>query len=1008
MQNYLCWSPAQVHDIINAEAEAVSDFVFKAVHSDQILMCGPPTGARFELKREAFSARTQQQFLDFFLDQNQRHMQVAVFGRSGSGKSHLIHWMKTAIREDASRIVLTIPKSGTSLRSIVSMIIERLPLNAQTPFHEALARAGDSVRDRDGQKHELLNQIAQAIREETVTPSNPDAEQLQAIISTLPDLFQDAYLRKQYFMRDENVISKLVDHVFSRKTGYVPQDDLQRFRAEDFPAGGRDYKNASEPARQAIQVLTSLPDLVLPMATAVVNRALDGAAIARAFGFTGDRIIELMDTLRAHLKSEGRELILLIEDLAQLQGIDRALLQALLNQGNDKLCNIRWALAATTGVFESVSSTVYTRLTLLIDMDHSSGGEAGTITKSTLAGFAGRYLNATRVGPAALANWFASTAGNVDELPNACHSCVYLDECHRGFGASPDGVGLYPFTESALWNMTVRADENLDHGFNPRVLQNNVLKPVLDSYADDLIQGTFPPSTLSNMLGGDLTLSQLERERLRRSVPQQEYERSLTYQDLWNGTSQLVQVPKIIQTAFNLSPLVFDAIDITEPAPLPGSGDSLNRQTDTTSNLLQDLDSWEGGKTISQRLAGALREPLFEAISSAIDWDACYMQRSFFASAQSTKPFRARSISFLRQETQLQLQVVNLTISPEDTGPGRAASALRGLLLAKRHGNWAFADAMRHLVALQDCVEYWATSVLEQFQRLLHSGKNWDTGLAALELLCVGACLTNLLKAEFTSAELLNAALGTWPEESGAHTPELKAVFKKLRSDRERLVSVFRAGYSGTKGGVVGSFIDPRSVFTISSLRRNKWALRQTAPAEAPRGDWTVIAKLYNDTVRDLTNASAAEHAFRLSWLAEMRAAFGDDLKKADIISASETFLQKVSDMAVGGKTITLFRDLFETFKTVQLDDAFRAAAALEGVESPETALPAYGRARANAFEASRSFYAALSQLAQTVRSELNSRSSTLGDDAVTVSSDLLTIGNTLKDLDMLFSGRAT
>ena len=87
MQNYLCWAPAQVREIINPEAEAVPDAVFRAVHSDWSLKVAPPKGTAFqEMATTSFRSLSPREFLEQFLQAERPHVQAAALGRSGSGK----------------------------------------------------------------------------------------------------------------------------------------------------------------------------------------------------------------------------------------------------------------------------------------------------------------------------------------------------------------------------------------------------------------------------------------------------------------------------------------------------------------------------------------------------------------------------------------------------------------------------------------------------------------------------------------------------------------------------------------------------------------------------------------------------------------------------------------------------------------------------------------------------------------------------------------------------------
>ncbi len=999
MRNVVCWNPRQVHAVINPEAEAAPDFVFRAIHTDQPLRLAQPVGDRFQMLSESTYRQVGAvDLLAFFLQPERRHVQLAVLGRSGSGKSHLIHWMRLAIPPSESRLVLTIPKAGTSLRSIVEMIIDRLPAEAQAPFREALARAGDAVMTREGQKHELLNQIAQAIREDTPRQRGDDGELEQALIEHLPDLFQDAYIRREHFLREDGVVAALVDHVFAARSEYQPVEERQRFRPEDLPFGGLVLLNASKPARDAIQVLGLQPDRTLPMAAALVNRALDGAAIARAFSFSGDRVTALMGELRRHLRREGRELVLLIEDFARLQGIDRALLQSLLTQGDGDFCDIRWAIAATTGFFETVADTVYTRMTFFVDMDRAPGDQrTSAMAQKALARFAGRYLNAVRLGPDRLMEW-AAIAEADEKPPSACDPCPHRGECHQAFKPSEDGFGLYPFTPRALWNMALRADDQLETRFNPRVLQRSVLVRVLDNHADALAAGAFPPRALLDHLGGVKELGAIETDGLRRVVPADQYDRVLTFQELWDGSSSVRGIPEDIREALDLPKLSVRTGPGPEPGPQPSPPPPPPPPGD---QRLAQLDAWASGAVLEQRLTTTLRELVYEALEEAIDWDGEMLERSSFAGATANRPFRQRSIHFQRQDTQATPAQVRLTIplgGSDEAAFARTALALQGLLLARdREGEWSFPNGMRMLAALQECLAEWSAEVVRQLRVLPGGREQWDPVTAATELLGIGACLSGRLSANWDLAELLNNAFSDWPEDSGVQSPGLHDVQRRLRAQREKLVGLVRAVASGTKGGRIGPFLNATMLVpALQALRQRGWRLTQAPPPDVGTGEWSAVAKTYQDVARALEAAAEGERKVRLDWLAEMEVAFGPAARRADIITKISAARDAAAATGIGGQRLSALRERLDQFAQVQFDDAVRAAAALRDEPDALAALARYGRGRTTAVTAGRDLAATTAALLGAVEAELANQEAQFGRGEASIPGHLAAIGEAL------------
>src|SRR5580698_7746131 len=95
MRNYLCWEPDTVRQVINPFAEHISDGLFRAVHTDWDLRVTPPVGKSFqEIAETAWQEMTPADFLDDFLREDRPHGLAAILGETGSGKSHLVHWMR--------------------------------------------------------------------------------------------------------------------------------------------------------------------------------------------------------------------------------------------------------------------------------------------------------------------------------------------------------------------------------------------------------------------------------------------------------------------------------------------------------------------------------------------------------------------------------------------------------------------------------------------------------------------------------------------------------------------------------------------------------------------------------------------------------------------------------------------------------------------------------------------------------------------------------------------------
>ena len=128
-ENFVCWDFGRVNDVAQTSAELAPRDIFLAVHSKyqieaEVGVTATTTGASGTNKLWIMDP---DQFLRDFLSPDSNHMQAVVLGNSGSGKSHFIRWVELNIPDIPDRHVISIPRSGISLRGIIERILEVLP-----------------------------------------------------------------------------------------------------------------------------------------------------------------------------------------------------------------------------------------------------------------------------------------------------------------------------------------------------------------------------------------------------------------------------------------------------------------------------------------------------------------------------------------------------------------------------------------------------------------------------------------------------------------------------------------------------------------------------------------------------------------------------------------------------------------------------------------------------------------------------------------------------------------
>jgi hypothetical protein len=934
----LCWKPETVRDVINIDADFVPDCVFWAVDSDAMLTFKEGEG---ESPRDL----TTNELVDRFLDSKRGHYQLAVLGPAGTGKSHLIHRIRQRIQGRDGLEILAVRRLETNLRAILEKLIERLPPDRREHYLTELHKAGHTLSTPEVQRGTLLDSLAQAIEEDKRRPSSGIEPELEdALLATLPNMLRDPYLRKEKFLEPGEVIPELVDRLFSNREGKRLEERVL-FERANLPSSGITLINCSKQAREAIEIFLYDSDRYIPATLSVINRNLD-RAIARALNFSGDQLGFLMNEIRAYLKSQNTELVILFEEFARLQGYDTAMLAALLVQGDQTLCNVRWALACTSGRFRELPDTVRTRMDGIVDMEVAP-------PRHEIAEFAGRYLNAVRVGRGNLEKAFseARDAG----VPNACRVCPKEASCTESFGVSKEGYSLYPFTDAALNAMGLRTNPEFTTRFNPRSFQKYILRSVLVDEAPALEAGEFPTATLLSRMGNSHFTPE-ERARLLEKTGTK-FDRYHTLFQLWSD-GRLQNAPEGVMQSFGLEPI--SGLDIRKPVisvrPIEKEASTSSQISDKRDPETEQLAAWVEGGYMDQNLAHRLRQALFQAIERAIDWDALGLVPTSFAGATATtaRPFRNSSIAFVRQVTSggvtPPVRIV-LPLEQDNQGFTSAAFALEALLKIERTNNWGAISGLAGLAALSELVEACASEVTSQIIRLRGEIKQWDPLAGLVEMLLVGAALGGVLTPALVQSDegLLEVLFKEIPPESPSTTAELKSIYASLRQKRGQMQELLRAHISVTKGGRAGRFINPQNVLTSARLfRRRKWQLERSPVALSE--PYKIVGDLYEATRGKLNRSLLAERDERSRWVNEVEGSLGTNANRQAVLEGVKQALDAAARGGLPGPRGAL-ESARDEFANVQFVAALEAARRIRDADPPESELPSFARAHSRAVE---------------------------------------------------------
>jgi len=884
-QGYVCWDNQNVGQFMDTEALQVPDHVFMAIHHPMRMFKQSLTVGE---KKTAYS---QEKLLADFMDARDSFRFVPVLGASGTGKSHLIRWLKARIDDTPDRRVILIPKTGTNLREVIRLILEGMEGEQFDRYRAQLGEASDPVTVEEGQAH-LLGNIARTIeyRKEDLLRTCSDRwdrqQQMAAeeVCKGLPFLLNDPHFRGQW-LREGGVIERIYDITLGESGERERREELRQFGVEDLPLDVTDLASASKLSQDFYANLLAL-DLMQEVAVDVLNASLE-IAIPQVVGMSGERLMELMLDVRKSLAAQEVELVLLIEDFAKLQGIDRQLLEALIvrpDQAGETLCPMRTALACTTGYYRNFADTVRTRASFRVDLNHEEGKE---VDKQE---FVARYLNAVRLGEDDIQEWYESGA-DPDALPSGCTGCPHREMCHDGFGEQMNW-GLYPFNSAAVDVMYKKTDAE---GFNPRYLIKDVIRHTLEQHTEEIREGRFPSKALHEHFGG-LSPSLAPSQTTVQKKDPENVGRRLALIDLWTTENEIVNLHPGIHAAFDL-PSLDDVAEEPEPPKEPAPEPPKQPKSDPSDpaferlqSQLDALDAWSTGDVMDQDLAQTLRRQLYDVLTNRMDWDNEGLLQTVFCARTSSAPFRRRDVNFENQITKIRDSHVQLTLPLEGESIFEVAKALKGMLQFQHHGNWRFEQGTEYFVAYARYVEKWAEDLVRQIRHSGDATEPWSPVEAVVEVLSTGArmagqpmrshtAIDHRVNALFYDLSTVQSA-----EQSSSPWRKLFSQFQKYQNpDSARykpglwdLMDAYalctKGGYRATKFYDVAQFID-----VLESRGRHAWQIKSNIPTGLPSffDSLTKVRKAYVDGHED---AIAQEREYAVAWIGNMRDLLGPDL----------------------------------------------------------------------------------------------------------------------------------
>ena len=600
-ERFVCWDKTTATRILRPLALEGNEAVFRATHSPISGLVIDGTEAHDVLQP------TEEALLKSLSSSERRHAMCVVEGEAGSGKSHLIRWLKVYWPEINDLVVLIERADGT-LDGTLRQLKEKLSKEAGASLESIVPQR--QLTDQ-GQRESLLALLGSLCRSGALREPLGDEEWCDK--NGVSDALQATAVRTSW-RAPERVLDVLT-------RGADRDSRVARFTARDIlelkqPLAGLKGKNVGPGAiklahalrQEAPAVESALeicppgqdePDLseIAPN-TAKFLAAINGrlnVAVQSAMGISGAALQKMFRDLRRTLFGEGRRLVLLLEDITGAQGVDQELLYVLQERSTtqDQYCDIVSVVGITPSYFRQYiapQANVVQRITHQVRFGGLAGSfqaVSGLQDELEQSAFASRYLRAVRAGMGEIDQAYAERRA----VTNACASCRHRIACQATFG-EVNGVGLYPFTAKSIGRMfsSLRDPKGAMFLQTPRALIQAVLAPSIAA-ASAIEEGSFPVPSVETEWHPESKrqAAGLAHELIERTPD--EFRERLRITVAWWGDGALPAGGDVHGEWAGVPGGVFRAFGIPQPASEPTAG---NQGEEERNTALRDVGDASG------------------------------------------------------------------------------------------------------------------------------------------------------------------------------------------------------------------------------------------------------------------------------------------------------------------------------------------------------------------------------------------------------------------------------
>ncbi len=867
-------------------------------------------------------------FKQFVMNPEDRHQFIAVYGQSGTGKSHLIRWFAARYEQNKPKdeVVLFIRRSDNTLKGTIRQLLEKPEVQGinNKEVYERLVKAAVSVEEnklKDLIYHNFIIEIDNDMDDHDIQMGNVAKRKLVAFLNN--EIVHDFFLRKKGPI--ERMYSKIAEN------SSVDRDTIAQFEKEDFFVDQDLYESIQRAGgdrkaeRLALELLSDEKGPKTAKEIADYLNQFRNEVIQRCAGIEPGDFKQIFLDIRNELHRIDKKLTLFIEDVTSFTGVDTALLDALIEEhtgkrSGEELCRISSIVGTTNNYLQyNFKDNHKDRITKYIYIPSDVLDEDG------LYEFVARYVNTMSLSEDTISDWVEGHA-NPEDYP--VHDVVegknweYINIGHR------KKVNIYPFTKRSIMYFYQNV---LQKGHQtPRYIIRDIIEPVV---RDAIFNKNSFPSIDIDIVNHNQTLT----FRIHNQIDNQELgDRLYKFMSVWgngkpeqyeeDGVIYIATIRKEVYEDLGFPILKMDAVSPqpVTPGPIvePEPGPVIEEKTDIPVTKLKKvndantlLTKWSNEKKIdisaTVGAAGTVHSAIYDEIPdylfTAINWQA---EGVSMDNARKVKDSTVLLVALEGQTKKEGLYVLPATWN--------SINIVLAFIRWKEYGNksWNYPDA--------DFDAYLITTWTESIKKeLVKRVSEYKDGIETnyIEAAVSAEIYRTILAGEFRERSLKNynlqALLASKPNKAtvNSHSPEWRSLLSVMAqkgadmNNQDTVRKYFNIGQGGASSIVVLDAISISKVF--SKVKRNKLTIenveRQADDKIKQRRDsYTLLA----DIEERIGSVAQAELAIGREIVQHIFDAFGDDEigeeEITEFVSRTKKFYEAANNAQVNVKEISL------------------------------------------------------------------------------------------------------